>query len=177
YAPAMKKAVLGIAGRNADEATYGALIKLGMSSTNPIEMQSYFTSAFSAKDPALAQRSLQMALNLPPQFASYAPGIVGGVGQDHPHVAWEFFKANKTKLLSSLPTFEQTNSITGIAQAFWNGVPQRELEGYMQANVPPEGAQLIAKATEGIKLRYQSRERMIPQIDAYLAASRGTAPR
>ncbi len=172
YSPAMKNAVLGIAGRNADEATYAALIKLGTSTTNPVEMQTYFTSAFSAKNPALAQKSLQNALSLPPQFAAFAPGIVAGVGQDNPRLAWDFFKANKTKLLSSLSTFEQTNAVTQIAQAFWNGVPESELESYVRASVPAEGAQLIAKSTESIKLSYQNRARMLPEIDAYLGAQR-----
>lgn len=167
--PPLKSVVLTIAGRYADAATYQQLLRLGMSARDAISMQQYFGALFAAKDEALAKQNLQMALQLPPQFASFAPFIVMAVGQDHPQLAWEFLQENKTKLFAPLSAFERTGAVAGIASSFWQGVPAGQIEAFLRANVPPAASKEIAKAMEGVHLSLQHRKRLLPQIDAYAA--------
>lgn len=172
--PPLKSVVLGIAGRYADAATYQQLMTLAMSAHDTIEMQQYFGALFAAKDEALAKQNLQMALQLPPQFASFAPYIVILVGQDHPQLAWQFLNDHKEKLFSSLSAFERTGAVAGIASSFWQGVPAQTIEQFLRANVPPAASKEIAKAMEGVHLGLQHRSRLLPQIDAF--AARKVAP-
>lgn len=171
FSPGMKSTVLGIVGRYADEKTYGQLIQMGMTSRNPIEMQTYFQSAFIAKDPALAQKSLDMSLQLPPQFQSFGPIIVAIVGQDHPEMAWDFLQKNTGKLFGSMSLFDRLPYVSGIASAFWAGVPAGQISAYLKANMPPSAALDINKAMESVTLNQQHRELLLPQIDAFVKAS------
>ncbi|HLI96529.1 MAG TPA: M1 family metallopeptidase [Candidatus Baltobacteraceae bacterium] len=177
--PDVKNTVLEIVGRYADEKTYAQLIQAGMASRNPIEMQQYFQAAFTAKDPALAQKSLDMSLQLPPQFQSFGPVIVAIVGQDHPEMAWAFLQKNTGKLFGGMSLFDRLPYVSGIAAAFWRGVPADQIEAYLKANMPASAKLDIDKAMESVRLNQQHRERLIPQIDAYVATqvagSSGTA--
>jgi len=168
--PPLKDTVIGIVGRYADAVTYQKLVQAGMSSHNPIEMQTYFQAAFSAKDPELAQRSLRAALSLPPQFSSFAPIIVYIVGQDHPETAWAFLQKNNAKLFGGLSEFDRIPYITIIAGSFWRGVPAGDIEQYMKANVPAAASAQIAKTMEDVHLQLEHRDRLLPQIDAFVKA-------
>lgn len=172
--PPLKSVVLGIAGRYSDAQTYAQILKLGMGARSSIEMEQYFGALFAAKDEQLAQQNLQMALHLPPQFASFAPYIVLSVGQDHPRLAWEFLQKNRQQLFGSLSAFERTGAVSGIAASFWRGVPASQIDAFLKANVPAEAGSEIAKAMEGVHLNLQHRARLLPQIDAY--AAREVAP-
>ncbi len=167
----MKNTVLAIVGRYADEKTYDQLIQLGMTSHNPIEMQSYFQAAFVAKDPALAQKSLDMSLQLPPQFQSFAPIIVAIVGQDHPEMAWAFLQKNTDKLFGGMSTFDRLPYVSGIAGSFWRGVPADQIAAYLKANMPASASLDINKAMESVTLNQQHRDLLVPQIDAFVKAS------
>lgn len=168
--PPLKDTVIGIVGRYADAATYAQLIQAGMSSRNPIEMQTYFEAAFSAKDEALAERSLQASLSLPPQFSSFAPVIVAIVGQDHPEMAWAFLQKNNAKLFGGMSEFDRIPYVTGIAESFWRGVRADEIEAYMKANVPAAASAQVAKSMEDVNLQLEHRTRLLPQIDAFVKA-------
>src|ERR1700730_6587872 len=106
FAPLTKAAVLGIAGYAADESIYKQLLGIAMSATNPTDQVNYFGALFSAKDPALAEQSLNMSLHLPPQFAPYAPYIVAYVAQQNPQQSWKFFTENSDKIFSSMSAFD-----------------------------------------------------------------------
>jgi len=169
--PPLKDTVIGIVGRYADAKTYADLMQAGGSVKNPVEMQTYFSAAFSAKDEALAQQSLQASLALPPQFSSFAPIIVVIVGQDHPTMAWAFLQKNGTKIFGSLSEFDRIPYITGIAGSFWRGVPAGDIETYMRANVPSAASAQIVKTMETVRLQLAERTRLVPQIDAYVATT------
>jgi aminopeptidase N len=179
--PPLKDDVLAIVGRNADAQTYEELTRTGLSSHNPIETQTYLRSAFSAKDDALAQKSLAASLSLPPQYSSFAPIIVAIVGQDHPATAWDFLKKNDAKLFAGLSEFDRIPYVTGISQSFWRGVPAGDIASYMKASVPADASAEVAKANENVNLLLAERARLLPQIDAYAAppaapATEATAP-
>lgn len=168
--PPLQSTVVGIVGRYADAQTYQTLMKAGMSSHDPLKMQEFFFSAFSAKNKALGERSLQMALHLPAQFSSFAPVIAAIVGQDHPALAWAFMQKHEAKLFGGLSEFDRLPYLTGIAQSFWRGVPASQIARFLNANVPAAGRAQVAKAMEGVRTSLANRARLVPQIDAFVKA-------
>jgi aminopeptidase N len=170
--PPLKDTVIEIVGRNADAKTYADLMQQGGSAKNPVEQQTYFQAAFSAKDEVLAQQSLAASLSLPPQFSSFAPIIVAIVGQDHPELAWAFLQKNDKKIFGGLSEFDRIPYVTGIAGSFWRGVPADDIERYMKASVPPAAGAQISKTMETVHLQLEERARILPQVDAYVAASK-----
>ncbi|MBV8489404.1 MAG: M1 family metallopeptidase [Candidatus Eremiobacteraeota bacterium] len=170
FAPLQRDVVLDIAGYAADQQIYGQLLQMGMKETDPTQQQRYFFALFGAKDPALAQQSLQMSLHLPPQFAPFAPFIIATVGTQHPDMAWKFLTDNTKQLFSSVSAFERVGFITGVAGFFWQGVPGDQIEAYLKANVPAGGEKEIAKAMVGVRSNQQLAARLTPQIDAYVSS-------
>ena len=171
FTPRNKQAVIAVAGYGADSTIYQELFKMAVSAKNPQEQQQYFFAMFEAKDPALAQQSLMTSLHLPPQFAPYAPYIVMIVGQQHPQAAWSFLNANSAKLFSSMSQFELAQAVTGVAQGFAMHIPSADIEAYMKTHVPADGAPQVKQAMDNIQTQEAVQNRLLPQIDAYVAAN------
>jgi aminopeptidase N len=168
FAPLNRDAVLQVAGYAADEQIYGQLLKMAIAEKDPTQQQRYFFAVFSAKDPQLAAQTLQMTLHLPPQFAPYAPFIIGFVGQQHPRIAWNFLNAHTKELFANVSSFERVGFVTGVARFFWQGILADEIEAFLKANVPAGGQQELAKAMLAVRTNQELATRLVPQIDAYV---------
>lgn len=83
-------------------------------------------------------------------------------------MAWAFLQKNNAKLFSSLSEFDRIPYITIIAGSFWRGVPADQIEQYMKANVPAAASAQIAKTMEDVHLQLEHRDRLVPQIDAFV---------
>jgi aminopeptidase N len=177
FAPLDRSAIVGVAGYAADPAIYQQLFGMAAAAKSPQEQQQDFFSLFGANDPALAQQSLNAALHLPPQFAPYAPFIVVEVGQSHPDLAWKFLNANSDKLFATMSQFELAQAVTGVASAFATHIPSDQIEAFMKAHAPKDGGPQIKQAMDNIHTQEAIQNRVVPQIDAYVASSGATASR
>jgi aminopeptidase N len=169
--PLNRTAVLAVAGYAADPAIYGQLFHLALAATNPAEQEQYFFAVYSAKDPALATQSLESTLHLPPQDASYAPYIVLYVGQQHPHLAWSFLEKHANALFATMSAFERAQAVTTVAAAFATRIPSADIAAFMKAHVPADGAPEVRQALDRIHTRETVQQRLLPQIDAAVAAA------
>jgi aminopeptidase N len=170
FTPLNRDAVLAVAGMGADAKIYGELLAMGMKAVDQDDQQRYLVAAFSAKDEALAQQSLQMSLKLPPALAPFASFIVSSVGTEHPDMAWAFLTAHTDKLFSAAPTFFKPLFITGAVRDFWRGIPAEKIEAYLHANIPADSGGEIAKTMVSIRANQQLASRLVPQIDTYVAS-------
>ncbi len=170
FSPMNRTAVIGVAGYAATPAIYGELFQMAIAAKNPQEQQQDFFALFGAQDPALAQRTLQSSLHLPPQFAPYAPFIVAAVGSSHPQMAWQFLQKNSDALFASMSAFERVAGVTGVASSFATHIAPSEILAYMKAHVPPQGAPQIKQAMDNISTQQAIEDRLLPQIDAYVSS-------
>ncbi|MHB8462205.1 MAG: ERAP1-like C-terminal domain-containing protein, partial [Vulcanimicrobiaceae bacterium] len=174
YRPLDKFAIIGIAGYAADADIYRKLMGMAMRSTNPQEQQNDWFALFGAHDPALAKQNLNLTLHLPPQFASYAPFIVAAVGTQHPALAWKFLNDNYAKLFASTTEFESAMMSTGVAQQFATLIPADQIAAYFKAHIPADGAPQVKQAMDNINTQQAVEDRLLPQIDAYVASQSAT---
>jgi aminopeptidase N len=170
YTPLNREAVMTVAGYGADETIYKQLFVMGISAKTPAEQQSDFFALWGANDKALAQQTLQSTLQLPAEFAPYAPYIVGYVGRSHPDIAWKFLNDNADKLFATMSAFERAQGVTGVVSGFATHVPSSELLAFMKAHVPADGAPQIKQAMDNIHTQEAVQKRLLPQIDAFVAA-------
>jgi aminopeptidase N len=170
YTPLNREAVISVAGYGADATIYKQLFVMSISARTPAEQQSDFIALYAAQDKALAQQNLATTLKLPPEFAPYAPYIVSMVAQGHPDIAWAFLNANADKLFSTMSAFERAQGVTGVVQGFATHIPSSELFRFMKAHVPADGAPQIKQAMDNIHTQEAVQRRMLPQIDAFIAA-------
>ena len=168
YPPLTKSAVMGIAGYAADASIYQQLMGMAMKATNPTEQQNDFFALFGANDTALAMQSLNLSLHLPPQFAPYAPFIVGAVAQQHPQESWAFLNANSDKLFSSMSSFERVSAVSGVAGSFATLIPADQIQAFLNSHVPPDAAAQVKKTMDDVHTRQAVEDRLLPQIDAYV---------
>ena len=175
YTPLNRAAVIGVAGYAADPVIYEQLFGMAAAARNPQEQQDDFFSLFGAKDPALAEQSLNASLHLPAQFAPYAPYIVVEVGMNHPDLAWKFLNANASTLFSTMSQFELAQAVTGVASAFATHIPSDQIEAFMKAHAPKDGGPQIKQAMDTIRTQEAIENRVLPQIDAYVASQATTA--
>ncbi len=170
YPPLTKQAVMGIAGYAADPAIYQQLLGMALKATNPTEQQNDFFALFGANDPALAMQSLNMSLHLPPQFAPFAPYIVGAVAQQHPQESWKFLSDNSDKLFSSMSSFERVAAVSQVAGQFATLIPADQIQAYLNSHVPADAANEIKKTMDDVHTRQAVEDRLLPQIDAYVGS-------
>jgi hypothetical protein len=170
YSPLNKAAIIGVAGYAADADIYRELMGMAMGSTNPQEQQNDMFALFGAHDPTLAQQNLNLALHLPPQFAPYAPFIVAAVGTQHPVLAWKFLNDNYSKLFAATTSFESAMMATGVGQQFATLIPADQIGAYFEAHIPADGAPQVKQAMDNINTQQAVQNRLLPQIDAYVAS-------
>jgi aminopeptidase N len=170
YPPLTKEEAIAIAGYAADARTYQELLGVAMKATNPTEQETDFSALVDAKDPALAARSLEMSLHLPPQFAPYAPFIVSSVAREDPKLAWAFLNQNTDKIFASTPAWEKTTVVPSIAGSFATMIPASDIQAYLNAHVPSDNAAEAKRTMDDVNTRQAVEDRLLPQIDAYVAS-------
>jgi aminopeptidase N len=171
--PTQQGVVMAIVGRYADQATFEQLHDLAKNAKTIEEKQrSYFAMA-RVKNDALADQMLALTTSgeFPPEIASQRVSVVQTVAASgHAKPAWEFYKANRATLYSSLSSFELVLGIAQAPDAFWNAAAVSELEAYVHKSVPADAAPQVAKAIERVKFRKALQARLLPQVDAYVSA-------
>ena len=173
--PALRGTVVGIVGRNADQAAYDRLLALGRKSMSFEEKQRYYFSLASAQDPKLAQQTLNLALTdeLPPP---YGPFLVYAVaGSEHSDMAWDFVKAHKDALLAKMDAMFGSQYVPGVAGISTDPARADELTAYAKANLSASSARDVAKAVSRIRTAAAQKARLLPSIDTWVAAQSKTA--
>ncbi len=177
--PNLRGTVLNVVGTYADEATWNQLHDLYKSSHSLEEGQIYGGALWHARDPALAQKNLQMAINgeIPPEAGPVAAFIdifnVAGPGRQ-PKLAWEFFKTNAPAMASHLSSFERAFLVSRSLPAFWNAAPYAELEAFAKANAPPEASAQVNQALHQVQLQISVANRLTPLLDQWVASHPAT---
>src|SRR5262249_25946683 len=92
----LRPAVLNIVGRNADEATFDALLAEWRKTAEIDVRYQYQTALRQATNPALARRWMEIALTTKEMAPGDAVFNVHRTGGDsgHPDLGWEFVRAN-----------------------------------------------------------------------------------
>ncbi|MFL6674619.1 MAG: M1 family metallopeptidase [Massilia sp.] len=165
--PSMIDFVTGIGGRYADAATYDALARRAMSTTSDEERGRLGRAIMAAQDPALASRTLQMALspNLPPHVVN---NIVPGVAREHLDQAWQFAVAHREELMKNLDALNRDRAFATIVTSSANAAHAQMMEEYVRQNFGPDALVEAQRVGNGIRIRAAQKARLLPQVRAAL---------
>ncbi|MFO1461935.1 MAG: M1 family metallopeptidase [Verrucomicrobiota bacterium] len=173
--PNLRTPVCRVVGRHADAATWEQLRSLARSTDSTEERDRYYDAFQHATDPALARRTLDLALTEERPFAQWFP-LVPDVAQGHPDLAWEFARTNAVALLAKVPdggAFATRNTYFGfVAAPSLDAARAAELEALVALRVGDAAAAETAKTSEQIRLNAAFAQREIPQVDAWIARKR-----
>ena len=154
-----------------DATLYEKMRDAAKKTTDPLQKDQLFVSLASAQDPALAARSLEIALSDEPAKTT-GPSMISRVDVDNPDLAWQFALEHLDALNRRLDALQRHRFVPALATQSTNPDRLRELRRFIDENVPPEPRKQVERFYSDLKFRLKVRAERVPQIDTWLA-SRG----
>jgi aminopeptidase N len=166
--PSMIDFVMNVVGRYADQATYDALAVRALQTQSNEERNRFGAALARSADPALAGRTLQLALSpqLPPQLTTEIVPLVAG--NEHIDQAWAFAVANRDALVKNLDAIGQNRAFSGIVASSSNGAHADMMETYVSDHFGPDALVEAQRVGNGIRIRAALKARLLPQVRAAL---------
>ncbi|HTY68514.1 MAG TPA: M1 family metallopeptidase [Alphaproteobacteria bacterium] len=167
--PSLKDPVAALVGRTADAALYDKLLALARAATSTEDRVRYYNALAAARDPALARRTLALALSeeLP---TTLTPRLIFGVagGGEHPDLAWSFVRENFAALLERQSPQFGDYIAAGLLSNFSDAARATELEQFAPAHATSGGRIESARGVETILINADFAARQLPAIDAWI---------
>ncbi|MEZ6023895.1 MAG: M1 family metallopeptidase [Hyphomonadaceae bacterium] len=164
----IRDATLRIYATSASEAEYDALLERARTAPDFVEQRRVWRLLASARNPALAQRTLQFTLTeeIPRQIR---PQVLSNVASAHPQLGWDFLVAHRADFEAMLDPLQRLEYPPGIAQQSSDPAMAEALERY--ASNFPEGAMpTVHAAAAAIRLRGQTVRERFPAAEAWIVA-------
>jgi aminopeptidase N len=165
--PAMIDFVITTAGRYADAATYDAIMKRAMTTSSFEERNRFGRALTSAQDPALAVRTMELALSpqIPPNLANH---LVADVGREHTGQAWAFAVQHRDQLLKNTDAISSNRAMADVVAASSNPADAEMMEEYVRKNLGPDALVEAQRVGNGVRIRAAQKARLLPQVRAAL---------
>jgi aminopeptidase N len=166
--PSMIDFVISVAGRNADQATYDALVARTTQSQNTEERNRLGAALTRSIDPALAARTLQLALSpqLPVQVTTRIVPQVADNG--HIDQAWAFAVQNRDALVKNMDAMSQDRAFSVIVASSANAAHADMMESFVGQHFGPDALVEAQRVGNGIRIRAALKARLLPQVRAAL---------
>ena len=162
--PSLLSAVVRIAAANADAATYDAILQRARQAPGMEEKQRFYYALPAAKDPKLAERTLQLALS-PDLTAVIRNGLVRAVaGEEHLGQAWAFARAHADTLLAGMSVREQNAYFSSVVESSSDVALADEMEAYVKANQPADALTIAKRGGNAIRVRAKQKALLLPQM-------------
>ena len=167
--PALRPAVLKLAGRYSDKNVYGQIHELARQTADTEQRQLYYHSLCGALDPELAKTTLAISLTdeLVPQEATDLVINVADLGE-HPELAWDFAAKHIQELLAKVDPFDRDNYVPSILATFSDPIRADELESYVKNHISFDALVKARQTSEEIRFKSMLKEHQIPEIDQWL---------
>jgi aminopeptidase N len=166
---ATRSATLHAALYGADVALYEATLKQADATSNPVEKRQLYGAISAALDPALAKRTLKMALD--PSSGTLGPWLISSVARSHPDLAWVAVTENWGQLAEQLDPLQRYDFAASIAAFSPRAERATELEAFAAANLPADARKAAVEAAAAIRADATIRDRYLPELAPMLAAS------
>ncbi|CAN7277332.1 M1 family metallopeptidase [Phenylobacterium sp. LjRoot219] len=170
-AGALAQTVQAAAARHADPATWEQLHTLARTAGPSSERARFYRLLGSAKDPALADRALALALSGEPPPTT-APAIIAAVAVLHPDKAFDFAVAHRAEVEALLEPTSRTTFIANLARGSRDKAMLKKLDAFADT-VPASSRSEVRKAATEIRNRRDFADRGLAEIDRWLAANPG----
>jgi aminopeptidase N len=180
FDPELRGVIVGLVARDADAATFDTIAGLARTSRDQDQQLRFYSALMTVRDPALAQRALQLALSraIPAQLDDARLDFVLAVADAHPAEAWHVFREHAATLLAPDASTGPETASAALPRAFWRGVPLPEIAAWLDAHEPTERTIGIPRGIETAEDQIARTPRLIGGADAYVAGVRsGTSAR
>jgi len=169
--PALLDPVLNSVGLYADAATWEQLRALAAAAPTSEERFRYFHALGLARDPALAERNLQLALatDVPRLMREEMVGMVAASG--HVAAAWAFARKHADALLADTTLHGGGRYFGRVVDTAASAAIADELEAFVAARLPADALVDARRSSDEIRTRALLKARLGPQLAAALPSS------
>lgn len=160
---------LGVVAQHADQATWDRLRAMANAAPSALERSQLFTLLGRAKDPALAEQALKLALTDEPGKTTSA-AIIAAVAVDHDRRAVDFVLANREKYEALIDVSARSQALARLGGNSADLAMADKLNAYADRYLTPESRKVIDRAIAAIRTRVVTWARLKPEIIAWLDA-------
>jgi aminopeptidase N len=163
----LRRVILGIVARNADAATWDKLHAQARAETTPLIKDQLYGLLAGAKDDALAQRALDLALTDEPG-ATNSAGMIARVSREHPDMAFDFAVAHREQMDKLVDSTSRSRYYPAIGGSSRDPKMIDKLNAFADAYIAKSSRRATDTAIAGIKYRREVIEQRLPQVSAWL---------
>jgi aminopeptidase N len=168
----IREAALRVVGSQADARWHQWLVDQARNAATSLERDQYLSALAEVQDPALAQRTLDLALT--DAFPrTLRPVVIRRVGTTHPDLTWAFIAARRAEVDALLDPLQRLEFAPQIVSRSGEAARIAELNAFAQA-YPTDARQPVVTAEAAIAGNARVRTERLGDVDAFVAAA--TAP-
>ena len=164
----LRKTILAVVALHADAATWDGLRARAQAEKTPLLKSNLYALLGIAKDKALAQRALELALTDEPGLTSSA-SMIGAVASHYPEMAFDFALANQDKMNQRIDATSRSRYYARLAYGSSDPAMVGKLQAYAGQHLAAGSRGDVDAAIAAIQDRVKVKEQRLPEIDAWLA--------
>ncbi|HEX2763541.1 MAG TPA: M1 family metallopeptidase [Allosphingosinicella sp.] len=165
----LRSTILAINARNTDAAGWERLRAQARAEKNPLVKAQLYRLLGATRDPALAQRALDLALTDEPG-ATTSSAIVAAVSDGHPDLAFDFAVRNREKVEALVDTSSRSRYIAGLGAGSADPAMIGKLEDFATRYLTPQSRGRADVAIAAVRDRIRVRTTRLPDISRWLEA-------
>ncbi len=168
----VRATVLGVAGAAATPEVFDDILARARGATETLEKQTLYTALSGVRNPALAQRVLDLAFDADVHSA-LGPQLIQGVGVNHPELAYAFAEAHSEELAARLDPFSLRGFLPTVGISSNDPTMLQRIRTYIDERIPPTARRAPEATYASMNERLQTRERRMNETSAWLVSGRG----
>jgi aminopeptidase N len=168
----LRQTILGVVAYNADSAQWDRLRAMAREERNPLVRVQLYQLLGGVRDPALAQRALDLALTDEPG-ATNASQIISSVAGVHPDLAFDYAIANRARVEPLVDASSRSRYLAALASGSSDPAMVDKLDLYAREHLTPQSRAPVDRSIASIRDRLRVREQQLPLISRWLEARRG----
>ena len=168
----LRETLLGIVALNADAATWDRLHAMARSERNPLVRQQLYRLLGQARDPALAQRALDLALTDEPGTTN-SSALISAVSGGHADLAFDYALAHREQVGHLVDASSSSRFLPGLASRSSDPAMLDKLRQYAEHYMTPQSRGAADRAIASITDRIRVRRDRLPDITRWFEARRG----
>lgn len=157
---------LRIIAENADAASWNRLRAMANGAKTDLEKSTLFALLGAAKDEALANKALDLALTDEPGKTTSA-AIISQVGGEHPMLAVDYVLAHRQQYEAMIDVSARSQAIARLGGGSADPAMVTKLDAYATQYLTPESRKVVDRFISAIKTRIETRARLKPELVAW----------
>jgi aminopeptidase N len=165
----LRGTILSVVAQNIDSAGWERLRAQAKAETNPLVKAQLYRQLGAARDPALAQRALDLALTDEPG-ATTSSALISSVADAHPDLAFDFAIRNRTRVEPLVDSSSRSRFLPGLARGSADPAMIAKLEDYATRYMTAQSRRPADASIAAIRDRVRVRQERLPDISRWLEA-------